>query len=65
MLANNQTPQIVRDALNTMQMAFADVLGTDGHRRLYRALYKRSPGVYVKPCSLSLSMGEPQRDLLR
>jgi len=30
------TPKIVRDALNAMQMATADVVGTDGHRRLCR-----------------------------
>jgi hypothetical protein len=35
-LANKHVPQLVREALNAMQMAFADVLGTDGHRRLYR-----------------------------
>ena len=33
---SNNTPQIVRDALNIMQMATAHVLGTDGHRRLCR-----------------------------
>ena len=36
LLQNKQVPQLVRDALNTMQMATADVLGTDGHRRLCR-----------------------------
>lgn len=35
-LANKQVLQLVREALNAMQMAFADVLGTDGHRRLCR-----------------------------
>ena len=34
--SNKQVPQVVREALNAMQMAFADVLGTDGHRRLCR-----------------------------
>ena len=34
--ANHGTPQLVRDALNMMQMASAHVLGTDGHRRLCR-----------------------------
>ena len=33
---SNNTPQIVRDALNIMQMATTHVLGTDGHRRLCR-----------------------------
>ena len=33
---NRNTPQLVRDALNMMQMATAHVLGTDGHRRLCR-----------------------------
>ena len=35
-VANKDVPQVVREALNAMQMAFADVLGTDGHRRLCR-----------------------------
>ena len=35
-VANKHVPQLVREALNAMQMAFADVLGTDGHRRLCR-----------------------------
>ena len=35
-LNNKNVPQLVREALNAMQMAFADVLGTDGHRRLCR-----------------------------
>jgi hypothetical protein len=35
-IANKSVPQVVREALNAMQMAFADVLGTDGHRRLCR-----------------------------
>ena len=35
-LANKHVPQLVREALNAMLMAFADVLGTDGHRRLCR-----------------------------
>ena len=30
------TPKIMRDALNAMQMATADVVGTDGHRRVCR-----------------------------
>ena len=34
--ANKEAPQLVRDALSAMQMAFADVVGTDGHRRLCR-----------------------------
>ena len=33
---NRQVPQLVRDALNMMQLATAHVLGTDGHRRLCR-----------------------------
>ena len=33
---NSNTPQLVKDALNMMQMATAHVLGTDGHRRLCR-----------------------------
>ena len=33
---NRDTPQLVREALNMMQMATAHVLGTDGHRRLCR-----------------------------
>jgi len=36
LLGNQQVPQLVREALNAMHMAFADVLGTDGHRRLCR-----------------------------
>ena len=36
MVANKQVPQLVREALNVMHTAFADVLGTDGHRRLCR-----------------------------
>ena len=36
MVPNKQVPQLVREALNVMQTAFGDVLGTDGHRRLYR-----------------------------
>ena len=39
---NPNVPQIVRDALNVMQMAFADVIGTDGHRRLCRHGHVRS-----------------------
>lgn len=35
-VANKNVPQVVREALVAMQMAFADVLGTDGHRRLCR-----------------------------
>lgn len=35
-VANKSVPQVVREALNAMQMAFADVVGTDGHRRLCR-----------------------------
>lgn len=34
--ANRQVPLAVKQALNAMQMAFADVVGTDGHRRLCR-----------------------------
>lgn len=33
---NKQVPQLVRDALNAMQAATANVVGTDGHRRLCR-----------------------------
>ena len=33
---NKNTPQLVRDALNMMQMATSHVIGTDGHRRLCR-----------------------------
>ena len=33
---NRNTPQLVREALNMMQMATSHVLGTDGHRRLCR-----------------------------
>lgn len=33
---NQNTPHLVREALNMMQMATAHVLGTDGHRRLCR-----------------------------
>ena len=36
LVANKNVPQVVREALNAMQMAFADVIGTDGHRRLCR-----------------------------
>ena len=36
LLGNQQVPQLVREALNAMHIAFADVLGTDGHRRLCR-----------------------------
>jgi hypothetical protein len=35
-IANKNVPQCVREALSAMQMALADVLGTDGHRRLCR-----------------------------
>ena len=35
-IASKDTPQLIREALNVMQLAFADVLGTDGHRRLCR-----------------------------
>ena len=35
-VSNKSVPQVVREALNAMQMAFADVVGTDGHRRLCR-----------------------------
>ena len=35
-IANKEVPQLVREALNAMQMACADVIGTDGHRRLCR-----------------------------
>ncbi|CAK0879109.1 unnamed protein product, partial [Prorocentrum cordatum] len=34
--SNADVPNVVRDALNIMQMAVADVVGTDGHRRLCR-----------------------------
>ena len=34
--SNANVPQLVRDALNCMQQATAQVLGTDGHRRLCR-----------------------------
>ena len=34
--ANKAVPLAVKQALNAMQMAFADVVGTDGHRRLCR-----------------------------
>ena len=34
--ANKQVPLAVVQALNAMQLAFADVVGTDGHRRLCR-----------------------------
>ena len=33
---NKDTPQLVREALNIMQMATSHVIGTDGHRRLCR-----------------------------
>ena len=33
---NSNVPQFVRDALNCMQQATAQVIGTDGHRRLCR-----------------------------
>ena len=33
---NKDVPQTVRDALNAMELATADVIGTDGHRRLCR-----------------------------
>ena len=33
---NRHTPQLVREALNMMQMATSHVIGTDGHRRLCR-----------------------------
>lgn len=36
LLGNQQVPQLVREALSAMNLAFADVLGTDGHRRLCR-----------------------------
>jgi len=35
-MQQKDTPKIVRDGLNAMQMATADVIGTDGHRRLCR-----------------------------
>ena len=35
-MQDKNVPQIVREALSAMQLAFADVLGTDGHRRLCR-----------------------------
>ena len=34
--ANTSVPNVVRGALNLMQTAIADVVGTDGHRRLCR-----------------------------
>ena len=34
--SNKNVSRTVRDALNAMQMASADVVGTDGHRRLCR-----------------------------
>lgn len=34
--SNSNVPQLVRDALNCMQQATAQVIGTDGHRRLCR-----------------------------
>ncbi|CAK0842650.1 unnamed protein product [Prorocentrum cordatum] len=34
--SNANVPNVVRDALNIMQMAVADVVGTDGHRRRCR-----------------------------
>ena len=36
LLYHQNVPQLVREALNAMQLAFANVLGTDGHRRLCR-----------------------------
>ena len=35
-MQSKKVPQIIRDALNAMQVATADVIGTDGHRRLCR-----------------------------
>ena len=35
-MQNKKVPHIVRDALNVMQVATSDVIGTDGHRRLCR-----------------------------
>ena len=35
-MQSKKVPQIIRDALNVMQVATADVIGTDGHRRLRR-----------------------------
>ena len=35
-MQSKKVPQIIRDALNAMQVATADVVGTDGHRRLCR-----------------------------
>ena len=53
--ANASVPNVVRDALNIMQMAVADVVGTDGHRRLcrhegvaYMALFGR-PLIFATP----------------
>ena len=54
-LANKNVPQVVREALNAMQMAFADVVGTDGHRRLCRhegVAYKclwGAPAIFCTP----------------
>ena len=36
LMQNKDVPQIVRDALHAMQLSQADVIGTDGHRRLCR-----------------------------
>ena len=36
MAQNKAVPQVVRDALTAMQIATADAIGTDGHRRLCR-----------------------------
>lgn len=35
-LQNKKVPNIIRNALNAMQVPTADVIGTDGHRRLCR-----------------------------
>ena len=36
LMQNTAVPQTVRDALSAMQLSQADVIGTDGHRRLCR-----------------------------
>ena len=57
-MANKNVPQVVREALNAMQMAFADVVGTDGHRRLCRhegVAYMRRFGPPVRFCTPNLA----------
>ena len=48
MVANKQVPQLVPEALNVMQTAFTDVLGTDGHRRLYDPLRPARDFLYAQ-----------------